>query len=435
MDPPAYDGSADTSSAHGGELPAYTRRPTPPIAASVTEPKQFTYGIKNRTGGAPWASLIVNGDSRLSKAEPTIIQGSKFAGSVKLTLQKPETTQAVCILLRGEIKQKRVAPPIIFFESKHTVWSASEDAPEGTKKFAALKGDYLWPFSISVPSTSTSKGGEIFRLPHTFSDTGSSFSIRYVAELRIIRGKLRPDDKVTCAFGYFSMHQPGPPSALRQLAYQENSPLFGPETDPDGWYTLEPISVKGTLFSARTVEVRVTLSLANPLSYTRSASIPCFLTIETPDPEALDLLSSPATPVVLLERAVREAKNIGNNAVEACTQGIFWASPASAGAPEAAYRRRLMGEIHLKGNLQPSFAVLGFRVEYAVILFPFQAAGFKVLENAPLARQPVEITTRYGPGPRQRTYSSPNYDARNMVVDQYYSSVVIENHRSRDGWA
>ncbi|KAJ7347304.1 hypothetical protein DFH08DRAFT_960651 [Mycena albidolilacea] len=388
MDPPAYDGSADTSSAHGSELPAYTRQPTPPIAASVTEPKQFTYGIKNRTGGAPWASLIVDGDSRLSKAEPTIIQGLKFAGSVKLILQIPETTQAVCILLRGEIKQKRVAPPIIFFESKHTVWSAGEDAPEGTKKFAALKGDYLWPFSISVPSASTSKGGEIFRLPHTFSDTGSSFNIRYVAELRILRGKLRPDDKVTCAFGYFSMHQPGPPSALRQI-------------DPDGWHTLEPITVKGTPFSVRTVEVK--LSLANPLSYTRSASIPCALTIETPDLEALDLVSSPATPVVLLERAVREAKNTGNNAVEACTQGIFWASPAGAGAPEAAYRRRLM--------------------------------GFKVLENAPLARQPVEITTRYGPGPRQRTYSPPNYDARNMVVDQYYSSVVIENHRSRDGWA
>jgi hypothetical protein len=73
----------------------------------------------------------------------------------------------------------------------------------------------------------------------------------------------------------------------------------------------------------------------------------------------------------LLERAVREAKNIGNNGVEACTQGIFWASPASAGAPEAAYRRRLMGEIHLKGNLQPSFAVLGFRVEVRYLLLPF----------------------------------------------------------------
>jgi hypothetical protein len=131
MDPPAYDGSADTSPAHGGELPAYTRRPTPPIAASVTEPKQFTYGIKNRTGGAPWASLIVDGDSRLSKAEPTIIQGSKFAGSVKLTLQKPETTQAVFILVRRQ--------PLRSVEGAHDLFLA----PGRNKAKAGCPADYL----------------------------------------------------------------------------------------------------------------------------------------------------------------------------------------------------------------------------------------------------------------------------------------------------
>jgi hypothetical protein len=52
------------------------------------------------------------------------------------------------------------------------------------------------------------------------------------------------------------------------------------------------------------------------------------------------------------------------------------------------------------------------------------------------ARAPAgEITTRYGPGPRQRAYSPPNYDARNKVVDQYYSPAVIENHRNQDGSA
>ncbi|KAF7368302.1 hypothetical protein MVEN_00151500 [Mycena venus] len=332
------------------ELPAYTRRPTPPPAVAQVQarlPKEFTYQIKTRgRNPSAWATLTVHGDPRLSKVGPTVTEGSNVAGEVKLTLRSPETIQAVCILIRGEIlKDGPVIAPIVFLESKHTVWSAVEGAPEAAE--------------IAGKSTVKLNGGETFLLPHTFSNPGT-FNIRYSVELRIVRGKLRPDDKVTCALEYFSMQQPGPPSALRQLAYQENSPLFGPEADPEGWNS-QSLSVKGIIFASRTIDLKFTFSLANPLTYTRSGSIPCFMTIETSDVEALDLLFSPTA-----------------------SMAVFWTSTEGAPGEDSSHRRHLIGEIHLKANLQPSTSVVGFRIEYTVVVFPFQAAVFKPLDNKPL---------------------------------------------------
>ncbi|KAJ7757430.1 hypothetical protein B0H14DRAFT_2976612 [Mycena olivaceomarginata] len=432
MELPSYDGSGNEtllSPGDEGELPAYTRRPTPPPALQASIPKEFTYEIGGKyLNGAPWAILTVQGDPRLSKASPTIIQGSNVAGSVKLALRSPEAIQAVCILVRGEIvKSGPVAAPVTFLESKHTLWSAVEgdrrapDAPGiAGKSTLKLKGDYHWPFSVPMPAT-FSKDGEAFRLPHSFSDPGT-FNVRYTAELRIVRGRLRSDDKVTCTFGYFSMQQPGPPSALRQLAYQENSPLLGPEADPEGWHS-QSLSVKGTIFSSRMIDVKFTFSVAKPLAYTRSASIPCAMTIETPDLEALDLLSSPAASLVYLERAFRKKRETGSNTVEPCSQAVFWL-PTEGADEDSSYRRRLIGEIHLRANLHPSSSVVGFRIEYTVVVFPFEAAGFKPLENSPVHRQPVEIMTRYAPGPRQRTYTPPTYKIRNASIDRHYSSLV-----------
>ncbi|KAJ6562580.1 hypothetical protein B0H19DRAFT_1145021 [Mycena capillaripes] len=249
----------------------------------------------------------------------------------------------------------------------------------------------------------------------------SSLSVRYTAELRIVRGKLRPDDKVTCTFGYFSMQQPSLPSELRRvrmfhpsfsLAYQENSPLLGPDADPEGWHS-QSLVVKGKIFASRSVDVNCTLS------YTRSASIPCAMTIETTDSQALDLLSSPTASIVCLERSIKNTRNNSWNLItEVCAQAVFWTS--TEGAAETPHRRQLMGEIHLKANLQPTSAVPKFAIEYAVVVFPFQAAGFKSLEMPPLLRQVVEITTRHPPGPRQKTYTPPSYETSNSIVNQYY---------------
>jgi hypothetical protein len=91
--------------------------------------------------------------------------------------------------------------PITFLETKHTLWSIAEGdplAPENSensgKSIVKLKGDYDWPYSVPLPTT-VEKKGETFLLPHTFMDRLASFSVRYTAELRIVRGKLRTDDK------------------------------------------------------------------------------------------------------------------------------------------------------------------------------------------------------------------------------------------------
>jgi hypothetical protein len=66
-------------------------------------------------------------------------------------------------------------------------------------------------------------------------------------------------------FVYIPAIRPDPPSALRTLAYQENSPLLGPQQDPSGWYSLPSAKVCGTLFGNRVVEVTCRLFLAKPV--------------------------------------------------------------------------------------------------------------------------------------------------------------------------
>lgn len=47
---------------------------------------------------------------------------------------------------------------------------------------------------------------------------------------------------------YMPLARPCAPTIMRQLAYLQNAPVVGPEDDPDGWKTLEPIAVEGTVF-------------------------------------------------------------------------------------------------------------------------------------------------------------------------------------------
>jgi hypothetical protein len=49
------------------------------------------------------------------------------------------------------------------------------------------------------------------------------------------------------------------PSALRAAAYREGADLVGPEGDPEGWKVLPLVTIKGTLFEAKTVEVECTV--------------------------------------------------------------------------------------------------------------------------------------------------------------------------------
>ncbi|KAJ7244091.1 hypothetical protein C8J57DRAFT_1191615 [Mycena rebaudengoi] len=430
---PSYEGSALLSLGWSDELPVYSgqRSPPSPVAQANAEPQKFSYDIKNRSR-KPWAILVVHGDPRLGKTIPTVVVGSNLTGSVSLALQTRETIQAVTVSVKAEIIRISGGVPAVrtlIFETKTTLWSAAEGDPQTREESGKLKGEYTWPFSIHIPTTSVSKEGKPFELPHTFFERALNFSIQYSVELRIMRGKLRQDDKRDCTLGVFSMRQPGPPSILRQLAYQEHSPLLGPDADPEGWQSLPSFSISGLLFSVLTIDVKCTLALAKPLCYTRSSSIPCALTIETASAQALDVLASPTAALVYLERHTTSTTH-GTSRSDAnalvCGQAVFWASTEGAAA-ETSLRRQLMGEIHLRPTLQPSTDVVDFLIEYTVLVFPFQATGFKPHRYAPLLRQKVNIVARYASGPRAITYTPATYETRNAVIDEHY----LKTHRPR----
>jgi len=71
-------------------------------------------------------------------------------------------------------------------------------------------------------------------------------------------------DRLHATLGYIPNIQPGPPSLLRQLAYQENSDLLGPDADPEGWHTLEPVRIRGTIFNERSVDAKCIVSYQGP---------------------------------------------------------------------------------------------------------------------------------------------------------------------------
>lgn len=58
---------------------------------------------------------------------------------------------------------------------------------------------------------------------------------------------------------YTAKTKPGSPSPARALAYSEGSPLPGPSADPDGWHTLPPSKVLGTV-NRKSVDVTYTVS-------------------------------------------------------------------------------------------------------------------------------------------------------------------------------
>lgn len=57
------------------------------------------------------------------------------------------------------------------------------------------------------------------------------------------------------------MLRPSAPPITRQLAYQTGGLLIDVEGDPQGWYTLPPVTIRGTVFSSRAVEFKCTVSV------------------------------------------------------------------------------------------------------------------------------------------------------------------------------
>lgn len=66
-------------------------------------------------------------------------------------------------------------------------------------------------------------------------------------------------DRLHIPINYVPALRPAAPSLLRQLAYQQNTALLGPGSDPDGWHTLPTVVVKGRLGGKRDVTAQCTV--------------------------------------------------------------------------------------------------------------------------------------------------------------------------------
>ncbi|KAJ4000486.1 hypothetical protein F5050DRAFT_1804092 [Lentinula boryana] len=383
----------------------------------------YSFSLKSSKGNI-WASVNLprkdHSGSYSVNDVPIIGEGaSLITGLVKLNLKTPEMIQRIIMTVRGRaITGANEGGSHIFLDHSVSLWSKEQGEPNayrndltavaGTStsfKNGKLLGSYMFPFSISLP-TGDADG---VALPETFHERASGVRVRYELVLKIGRGRLKSDSKLNTKL--LRVVSPLPPSILRQHAYQENTTAPGPPLDPAGWSTFSPVDCIGRLLNSRTVILRCTLSLANPLSYTRGSFISCHLRIESIDEQALDLLASPKTTVLRLSRRVKYLFDAG--------QGMQHNGKSTASVPryeildvgqtiwshdhdvdeDDSRVRYLTGEISLSKELPPSSDVSSFGVEYTVTLLPFESATFRPEGATVLQTHKVQVMSDFAQGP------------------------------------
>ncbi|KAJ7779258.1 hypothetical protein B0H16DRAFT_1502076 [Mycena metata] len=409
--------------------PAFPAPAAPPHPTSSPNPKEYSYELKNYWS-RPWATLILLADPRLSRAIPTFLGGFNIVGSVNLNLRNQDPIESVVVFVRGDLVT--VGDPnehLNFFHTQKFVWRTSMGDPRapsasGEEWQEKLHGEYSWPFSVTLPEFLAGPDGERFHLPHTLAERLTRASIEYHLEIRINRSKFRSDDSIITQFSYFSVQQPSRPSPLRELAYQDDTHVPGPYSDPDGWHALKPVQIRGTIFEERTVDAKCTVFLAKPLCYTRGSSIPCAMTIETDDSQAADVLAAIKSSAVYLQRRVKCSLGGSSTNFTPCGQATWW--PSSDTRTHS--QRHLMGEVHLRKDLQPSTAIEKFRIQvrtvYDIVVFPPAAVAFKPEGSKPLTTQSVEIVTCFAPGVRPRLATPPVYESNDVIAGRYFESLA-----------
>ncbi|KAF8905075.1 hypothetical protein CPB84DRAFT_1845157 [Gymnopilus junonius] len=451
--PPTYSSDLDILGipAFASDLPAYSLgRTSAPVARSGArslEKKEFHHELKKK--GTPFATLTIVSEAPYSKTLPTFLEGMPIVGKVRLSLDKPELIQSVIVSVIGQvITGANQGEQLTFINILRTLWSQTEGEPRNTnpdnedsslagtpeatgsspKYTGKLQGEYTWHFSIPLPKEVVLPLGsrnepQVFTPPATFNERHARASVAYEVSLKLTRGKLRPDQKLAGPFGYIPITRPPPFSILRQIAYQEGTAVLGPIIDPDGWFSTDPINVQVKMFNTRTIKVGCTLFLAKPLSYTRGSLIPLSLRLESSDQQALDLLSASKAIVLRLRRRIKnnwESEHAldplsWKDTVEDSQLAVWW---PSAEKPDASSipTRFVNGELHLRSDVKPSSAMANFRIEYSVVLFPFDSAGAVILHADPLIHQQVDIVTAFAPGPRPRMSAPPGYESDSAIT-------------------
>ncbi|KAF5388070.1 hypothetical protein D9615_000766 [Tricholomella constricta] len=440
--PPVYSrtGSPVSESASPDVLEAYQEspryskvfalhgRPTP--ASRSSHPLRTPHTFTLQSSKTPWITLKCISRAGSPTNTPKYEGRDQIAGSIKLDLTGPMYINVITISVRGRIITAGTEEgSYTFLDDTHILWSKAQGDPRHASSMRSIKlegkmapGEYSWDFSFPFPGTiATVVESRIppvtkaHTTPQSFLEHGTSVTVQYELVLHVGRGALRPDRNIIAPIIYTPRIVPDPPSALRQLAYREASPLMEPIADPDGWLTLASVAVLVKRSPSQDpVEIKCKLSIAKPLCYARGTVIPCTLTLRCPDAVALDAIALPDAIKVALQRRVKYCQKGARQTLRKpitetldVQDAVWWASMDDATYQGDDQSRTIQGEIHLHKNLQPSSDLPSFTVEYLVVFLPFCSPAF-VCDNkkTPLATQLVTIGTFPPRGPRTREYST-----------------------------
>ncbi|KAI0636046.1 hypothetical protein C8Q77DRAFT_1101044 [Trametes polyzona] len=389
----------------------------PTYAPRAPESAEHHYQLED-SKGRPWLWLTVKSRSREARQLPLFFEHDAISGTVEVDLDKAEGSKAVLISITAGVTAVG-QEEIKFLEVSSELW----DAKSASSK---PRGKRTWPFTLtlpaecSVPDRGRSKQPpQVYPLPPTFSERASPAYIDYKLVVTVRKSAFRVNQTLATTIVYMPIIRAEPPSPLRQLAYREGSALVGPEGDPEGWKVLPPVTVAGTIFGARQVELQCTVAISTPLTYALGSPIPLILTLAGSDEQALDLLATPTAVRMHLVRvrlvgshAVHDDPEAGgrsNNVFrESVGSASFW--PSSEGAPRPG-TRVLSGELEVKKGLKLGFVFPRFSLRYLLVLLPFQAPGFAPASPAgeALLTERVAIASANAPGVLPRSYAPPGY--------------------------
>ncbi|KAG7451337.1 uncharacterized protein BT62DRAFT_927015 [Guyanagaster necrorhizus] len=373
----------------------------------------------------PWATLKVFSSAKSAKSLPTFYEKETINGVVELEVERGDSIQAVNATVTGRVITGAGMDDVCsFLNITIPVWTKNGNSrsPSPASENNKLCGRHTFPFSIVLPRTVslTVREPKTFRLPETFLERHTPATVQYDLIITISRGKMRSDSHIKTAFGYVPSSRPDAPSVLRQASYSENLPLMGPDVDPEGWRTHDPVVIRGIMFKTRPVQIECTISFSKPLSYTRGSVIPCMMRLEGSDESALDALSAPSSIAVSLRRQVRySSKGLSSKQKEQFEDvgiAVWWSTAGST-----SHRRCLEGEIRLAKDLKASSDVGHFCISYHIVLNPFDVAGFTHLKPEPLVMDSVSIMTMHAKGPRPLAYSPPAYGPISRQMNDTFS--------------
>ncbi|CEL55179.1 hypothetical protein RSOLAG1IB_01187 [Rhizoctonia solani AG-1 IB] len=394
------------------ELPGYA----PASPTSPREPHEHVNSLCNKNS-RPWVTLRLLSDAPVDNKFPVYYDGGIVQGSVRINLESPQTIRSVVVEVEGVLQLPSAYDVSPLWHEKQRLWDSS-----GIFEPRAIQsnGEWSWDFGFPIPThfdNTINDGLPRTRLPGNFSLKPYTGYMQYRVLLFVKRGKYISNlVELQTLFAYIPRERAPPPSPLRELAYYQGSTPPDPEADPDGWKECNVINAKGIVFGSREVNMIYRPYLANPTIYPRGGTIFYRIEVSGDDSQALDLLSSPSSIVVLLTREVecKRFKGVPPRGaddrdvdVRAVAQGVPWTLVSLRRENRT---RFLEGEIIVPPGTYSSVEVTPVRLNYSVT-FVVAAAGFSPHNrSAMVSRNAIRVVSHPAIGVKPVSQLPPGYE-------------------------